>query len=174
MKKKQIYAVINKLYRLKGRLKMLERTFIAVKPDGVKRNLIGKIISRFEEKGYKIIGLKMLLPTLELAEKHYAEHKGKPFYPRLIRYITSGPIVAMVVEGDNVIAVSRRMMGATRPEEAEAGTIRFDYAICKEFNIIHGSDCLESAQREISIYFKDEELCPNWTTTLEKIMDDEK
>ncbi|MBE7704455.1 MAG: nucleoside-diphosphate kinase [Cyanobacteria bacterium SIG29] len=153
---------------------MLERTFIAVKPDGVKRNLIGKIISRFEEKGYKIIGLKMLLPTLELAEKHYAEHKGKPFYPRLIRYITSGPIVAMVVEGDNVIAVSRRMMGATRPEEAEAGTIRFDYAICKEFNIIHGSDCLESAQREISIYFKDEELCPNWTTTLEKIMDDEK
>lgn len=153
---------------------MLERTFIAVKPDGVKRNLIGKIISRFEEKGYKIIGLKMLLPTVELAEKHYAEHKGKPFYPRLIRYITSGPIVAMVVEGDNVIAVSRRMMGATRPEEAEAGTIRFDYAICKEFNIIHGSDCLESAQREISIYFKDEELCPNWTTTLEKIMEDDK
>ena len=116
----------------------------------------------------------MLLPTVELAEKHYAEHKGKPFYPRLIRYITSGPIVAMVVEGDNVIAVSRRMMGATRPEEAEAGTIRFDYAICKEFNIIHGSDCLESAQREISIYFKDEELCPNWTTTLEKIVEDDK
>ena len=118
---------------------MAERTFIAIKPDGVQRNLIGKIITKFEDKGYKIIGLKMLLPTIEIAEKHYEEHKGKPFYPRLIRYLTSGPIVAMVLEGDNVIAVSRRMMGATRPEEAEAGTIRFDYSICKEYNIIHKS-----------------------------------
>ena len=149
---------------------MAERTFIAIKPDGVKRNLIGRIITRFEEKGYKIIGLKLLLPTLELAEKHYEEHKGKPFYPRLINYITSGPIVAMVIEGDNVIAESRRMMGSTRPEEAEAGTIRFEYAICKEYNIIHGSDSVESAEREIGIYFKPEELCPNWTTMLEMIM----
>ncbi|MBQ8887550.1 MAG: nucleoside-diphosphate kinase [Candidatus Gastranaerophilales bacterium] len=149
---------------------MAERTFIAVKPDGVKRNLIGKIISRFEEKGYKIIGLKLLLPTLEMAEKHYEEHKGKPFYPRLISYITSGPIVAMVIEGENVIAESRRMMGSTKPEEAEAGTIRFEYAITKEYNIIHGSDCVASAEREIAIYFKEEELCPNWTTMLEMIM----
>ncbi len=153
---------------------MSERTFIAIKPDGVKRNLIGRIITRFEEKGYKIIGLKLLLPTLEHAEKHYAEHKGKPFYPRLIKYITSGPIVAMVVEGPNVIAESRRMMGATRPEEAEAGTIRFEFAVNKEFNIIHGSDSKESAEREIAIYFKEEEICSNWTTMLEMLMNEEQ
>ena len=151
---------------------MTERTFIAIKPDGVKRNLIGRIITRFEEKGYKIIGLKLLQPTMELAEKHYEEHKGKPFYPRLIEYITSGPIVAMVIQGPNVIAESRRMMGSTKPEEAEAGTIRFEYAISKEYNIIHGSDSPQSAEREIKIYFKDEELCPNWTTMLEMIMDE--
>ncbi len=149
---------------------MAERTFIAIKPDGVKRNLIGRIITRFEEKGYKIIGLKLLLPTLEHAEKHYAEHKGKPFYPRLIKYITSGPIVAMVVEGPNVIAESRRMMGATKPEQAEAGTIRFEYAVTQEYNIIHGSDSPESAEREIAIYFKPEEICSDWTTMLEMIM----
>ena len=149
---------------------MSERTFIAIKPDGVKRNLIGRIITRFEEKGYKIIGLKLLLPTEEMAAKHYEEHKGKPFYPRLIKYITSGPIVAMVVEGPNVIAEARRMMGSTKPEEAEAGTIRFEYAICQEYNIIHGSDCQASAEREIAIYFKEEELCPNWNTMLEMIM----
>lgn len=150
---------------------MAERTFIAIKPDGVKRNLIGKIITRFEEKGYKIIGLKLLIPTTEMATSHYAEHEGKPFYPRLIKYLTSGPIVAMVVQGPNVIAESRRMMGATKPENAEAGTIRFEYAICQEYNIIHGSDSPESAEREIAIYFKEEELCPNWNTMLEVIMD---
>ena len=149
---------------------MAERTFIAIKPDGVKRNLIGRIITRFEEKGYKIIGLKLLLPTEEMAAKHYAEHYGKPFYPRLIKYITSGPIVAMVIEGPNVIAEARRMMGSTKPEEAEAGTIRFEYAICQEYNIIHGSDSQASAEREIAIYFKEEELCPNWNTMLEMIM----
>ena len=153
---------------------MAERTFIAIKPDGVKRNLIGRIITRFEEKGYKIIGLKLLLPTLEHAEKHYAEHKGKPFYPRLIKYITSGPIVAMVVEGPNVIAESRRMMGATKPDQAEAGTIRFEYAVTQEYNIIHGSDSPESAEREIAIYFKPEEICSDWTTMLEMIINNEK
>lgn len=152
---------------------MAERTFVAVKPDGVKRNLIGRIITRFEEKGYKIIGLKMLLPTPELAAKHYAEHIGKPFYPRLVKYITSGPIVAMVIEGDNVIAESRKMMGKTRPEEADVGTIRFEYAINQEYNIIHGSDCVASAEREIAIYFKEEELCPNWKTMLEILTDGE-
>ncbi len=151
---------------------MSERTFIAIKPDGVKRNLVGRIITKFEDKGYKIIGLKLLIPTMEHAEKHYFEHKGKPFYPRLIKYITSGPIVAMVLEGDNVIAESRRLMGATKPEEAEAGTIRFEYAIAKEYNIIHGSDSPESAEREIAIYFKEEELCSDWTTMLESIMSD--
>ena len=149
---------------------MAERTFIAIKPDGVKRNLIGKIITRFEEKGYKIIGLKLLQATEEMAAKHYAEHVGKPFYPRLVKYITSGPIVAMVVEGINVIEESRKMMGKTRPEEAEVGTIRFDYALSQEYNIIHGSDCTASAEREIAIYFKEEELCPNWSTMLEMIM----
>ena len=149
---------------------MAERTFIAIKPDGVKRNLIGKIITRFEEKGYKIIGLKLLQATEEMAAKHYAEHYGKPFYPRLVRYITSGPIVAMVVEGINVIAESRKLMGKTRPEEAEVGTIRFDYALCQEYNIVHGSDSAESAEREIAIYFKEEELCPDWSTMLEMIM----
>ena len=153
---------------------MAERTFIAIKPDGVKRNLIGRIITRFEEKGYKIIGLKLLLPTLEHAEKHYAEHKGKPFYPRLIKYITSGPIVAMVVEGPNVIAESRRMLGATKPDQAEAGTIRFEYAVTQEYNIIHGSDSPESAEREIAIYFKPEEICSDWTTMLEMIINNEK
>ena len=153
---------------------MAERTFIAIKPDGVKRNLIGKIITRFEEKGYKIIGLKLLQATEEMAAKHYAEHYGKPFYPRLVRYITSGPIVAMVVEGINVIAESRKLMGKTRPEEAEVGTIRFDYALCQEYNIVHGSDSPESAEREIAIYFKEEELCPNWSTMLEMIMDNGK
>ncbi len=153
---------------------MAERTFIAIKPDGVKRNLIGRIISRFEEKGYKIIGLKLMQPTIEHAKKHYAEHEGKPFYPRLIKYITSGPIVAMVVQGPNVIAESRRMMGATKPENAEAGTIRFEFAISQEFNIIHGSDSPESAEREIAIYFKEEELCSNWTTMLEMLMNEEQ
>lgn len=153
---------------------MAERTFIAIKPDGVKRNLIGRIITRFEEKGYKIIGLKLLLPTLEHAKKHYAEHEGKPFYPRLIKYITSGPIVAMVIEGPNVIAESRKMMGATKPENADAGTIRFEYAVSQEFNIIHGSDSPESAEREIAIYFKEEELCSNWTTMLEMLMNEEQ
>lgn len=151
---------------------MSERTFIAIKPDGVKRNLIGRIITRFEEKGYKIIGLKLLLPTKQMAEKHYEEHKGKPFYPRLISYITSGPIVAMVVQGPNVIAEARRMMGSTKPEEAEAGTIRFEYAINQEYNIIHGSDCAASAEREIAIYFKEEELCSDWNTMLEMIMNE--
>ncbi len=151
---------------------MAERTFVAIKPDGVKRNLIGKIVTRFEEKGYKIIGLKMLHATKEMAAKHYAEHEGKPFYPRLISYITSGPIVAMVVEGENIIAESRKMMGATRPEEAEAGTIRFQYAISKEYNVIHGSDSPASAEREIAIYFKEEELCSDWTTMLEMITND--
>ena len=146
-----------------------ERTFIAIKPDGVKRSLIGRIISEFEDKGYKITGLKMLAPSLEQAEKHYAEHKGKPFYPRLIKYIMSGPVIAMVVEGENVIKESRKMMGSTKPEEAEAGTIRFKYAISKEYNIIHGSDSPESAEREISIYFKENELCEDWNTMLEMI-----
>lgn len=149
----------------------MERTFVAIKPDGVKRGLMGEIVRRFENKGYKIIGLKMLHPTLELAQKHYAEHVGKPFYERLIKYITSGPILAMVIEGENAIAGARKMMGATKPDEAEAGTIREEYAQTMEQNIIHGSDCVESAKREIDIYFRPEELCTNWKSVTELILE---
>ena len=113
-----------------------ERTFIAVKPDGVQRGLIGEIIKRFETKGYKVIGLKMLQVTDEQARAHYAEHEGKPFYPRLLKYIQSGPIVAMVIQGYNAVAGARHLMGATD----------------------HGSDSVESAQREIGIYFNENEL----------------
>ena len=147
----------------------MERTFVAIKPDGVKRGLIGNIIRRIEHKGYKIVGLKMLHPTLEIAEQHYAEHKGKPFYQSLINYITSGPIVAMVVEGMNVIEGMRHMMGSTVPNDAQVGTIRADFAQTKEFNTIHGSDSVESAEREINIYFKPEELCEDWKTMMEYV-----
>ena len=136
----------------------MNRTFVAIKPDGVKRGLIGNIIRRIEHKGYKIVGLKMLQPTLEIAEQHYAEHKGKPFYQSLINYITSGPIIAMVVEGKNVIEGMRHMMGSTVPNDAQVGTIRADFAQTKECNTIHGSDCCESAEREIGIYFNENEL----------------
>ena len=135
-----------------------ERTFVAIKPDAVNRGLVGDIISRFEKRGFKIIGMKLLHPTLEHAQKHYAEHVGKPFYNNLINFITDGPIVAMVIEGVNVIDISRKMMGATDPQQAAPGTIRFDYAQIKESNVVHGSDSVESAEREIAIYFKPEEL----------------
>ena len=149
----------------------MERTFVAIKPDAVKRGLIGRIIKRFENKGYKIVGLKMLHPTLALAEKHYEEHKGKPFYPNLINYITSGPIVAMVIEGKNVITGVRHMMGSTVPNDAEVGTIRADFGQTKECNVVHGSDSPESAEREINIYFKPEELCEDWKTMMEIVYD---
>jgi len=150
-----------------------ERTFVAIKPDAVKRGLIGRIIKRIENKGYKIIGLKMLLVTKELAEQHYAEHVGKPFYDRLIGYITSGPIIAMVLQGDNTVLGMRKLMGSTRPNDAEVGTLRADFAQVTEFNVVHGSDSVENAQREIDLYFKPEELCPGWKTMLELVMESE-
>ncbi len=157
----------------KGDRKM-ERTFVAIKPDGVKRELIGSIIKRFEDKGYKIIGLKMLHPTVEIAEKHYAEHFGKSFYNGLIEYITSGPIVAMVLEGVDVVAGARHLMGATKPNDADVGSIRADYAQVMELNVVHGSDSLESAKREIDIYFKPEELCADWKTISEILYEERK
>ena len=126
---------------------MEERTFIAIKPDAVQRGLIGKIISRIEEKGYKIVALKMLQVTPEQAAKHYEEHFGKPFYPNLVKFITSAPIVAMVVEGRNVIAGMRQIMGKTNPADADIGTIRGDFSPEMSFNVIHGSDGPESAKR---------------------------
>lgn len=150
-----------------------ERTFVAIKPDAVKRGLIGRIIKRIENKGYKIIGLKMLQVSKELAEKHYAEHVGKPFYERLIRYITSGPIIAMALQGDNTVLGMRKLMGSTLPTDAEVGTLRADFAQTMEFNVVHGSDSIESAKREIDLYFRPEELCSNWKTMLELVMESE-
>ena len=146
---------------------MEERTFITIKPDAVQRGLIGKIISRIEEKGYKIVALKMLQVTPEQAAKHYEEHFGKPFYPNLVKFITSAPIVAMVVEGRNVIAGMRQIMGKTNPADADIGTIRGDFSPEMSFNVIHGSDGPESAKREIAIYFNENEICGDWKTAFE-------
>ena len=148
----------------------MERTFTALKPDAIKRSLIGKIIERIEEKGYKIIGMKMLNVSDELASKHYAEHFGKPFYERLIKYITSGPVLAMVLEGDNVISGLRHIVGKTNPDEADVGSIRADFCTVMEYNIIHASDSIESAEREINLWFKKEEICDNYKTALEILM----
>ena len=131
----------------------MERTFVAIKPDAVKKGLIGEIIHRFERKGIKIIAMKMIQLDEEMAEKHYAEHKDKPFFHDLVSFITSGPIVAMVLEGENIITVARKMMGATNPQNADPGTIRFDYGQISQENIIHGSDGIESAKREITLFF---------------------
>lgn len=136
----------------------MERTYLMVKPDGVQRNLIGEIIARFEKKGFKIVGLKMLRISRELAEKHYGEHVGKPFFKPLVDYIISGPVVALVIEGKDAVSAARDMMGATNPLKAAPGTIRGSYGIDIGRNVIHGSDSPASAQREISLFFKEDEL----------------
>ncbi|WP_221565199.1 nucleoside-diphosphate kinase [Alkalihalobacillus sp. TS-13] len=136
----------------------MEKTFLMVKPDGVQRNLIGEIVSRFEKKGYKLAGAKLMQISDELAQNHYGEHKERPFFGELVDFITSGPVFAMVWEGENVIASARNMMGKTNPSDAAPGTIRGDYAVQVGQNIIHGSDSPESAEREINLFFKDEEL----------------
>ncbi|WP_026314422.1 nucleoside-diphosphate kinase [Heyndrickxia acidiproducens] len=136
----------------------MERTFLMVKPDGVQRQLIGDIVSRFEKKGFCLAGAKLMRIPTELAEKHYAEHKERPFFGDLVKFITSGPVFAMVWEGENVIATARKMMGKTNPAEAAPGTIRGDYGMIVSKNIIHGSDSPESAKREIALFFRDEEL----------------
>lgn len=136
----------------------MEKTFIMVKPDGVQRNLIGEIVSRFEKKGFTLVGAKLMAVSRELAEKHYAEHKERPFFGELVDFITSSPVFAMVWEGNNVIATARNMMGKTNPADAAPGTIRGDYATSVGMNIIHGSDSPESAEREINLWFSPEEL----------------
>ena len=145
----------------------MQQTFLAIKPDGVQKALIGKIISRLEEKGFKLIGLKLMKVTNELAEKHYGEHKDKPFFKGLVNFITSGPIVAMVWEGKNIISSLRRMMGKTNPLDAELGTIRGDFAIDIGRNVVHGSDSEESAKREIALFFKEQELV-KWEQDIQK------
>lgn len=136
----------------------IEQTLILVKPDGVKRGLIGEIIGRFERKGLRIAAMKMMRVTDELSDTHYAEHVEKPFYADLKDFITSAPITAMVIEGDEAIALCRKMMGATKFSEAEPGTIRGDYAFSFTENLVHGSDGAESAKREIDIYFTPAEI----------------
>lgn len=136
----------------------MERTYVMIKPDGVQRNLVGEILARFEKKGFKIAAMKMLQLTREIAEKHYAEHIGKPFFESLAEYITSGPVVAIVLEGKEVVATVRTMNGATNPLNAVPGTVRGDYAIEVGKNVIHASDSVESAAREIGIYFTEAEI----------------
>jgi len=140
----------------------LERTFIAIKPDGVQRGLVGEIIRRFESKGFTLVGLKLMQVSKELAEQHYGVHREKPFFPGLVQFITSGPLVAMVWEGNGVVASARKLIGATNPLYSEPGTIRGDFGVDVGRNIIHGSDAVETAKTEIKLWFKDEELV-NWT-----------
>ena len=136
----------------------MERTFIMIKPDAVQRKLIGKIISRIEERGIKIVAMKYIHMTRELAETHYAEHTEKPFFNELVEFITSGPVVPMVLEAENAVAMVRKMMGETHPQNSAPGTIRGDFGIELTKNIVHGSDSVETAQREIAIFFNDDEL----------------
>ncbi len=147
----------NPLYIIEGVCGM-ERTFLMVKPDGVQRNLIGEIVSRFENKGFQLVGAKLMQVTEELAEQHYGEHKERPFFGELVEFITSGPVFAMVWEGENVISTARLLVGATNPTESAPGTIRGDFAVTVGKNIIHGSDSSDSAVREIGLFFKEEEL----------------
>lgn len=135
-----------------------ERTFLMVKPDGVQRSLIGKVICRMEEKGFKLAAMKMIKIDNAMAAKHYGEHRGRPFYEGLIEFITSAPVIAMVWEGDDVIEMARALIGATDPRKALPGSIRGDLAVFMGKNIVHGSDSPESAEREIKLFFKPEEI----------------
>lgn len=136
----------------------MEKTFVMVKPDGVQRGLVGRIVQRFEERGVRIVAMKMMRIPRELAERHYAEHEGKVFYEPLLSYITSGPVVCMVLEGENCVAAVRTMMGKTNPQDAGPGTIRGDFSQVTGRNIVHGSDSPESAKREIKLFFNDYEI----------------
>ena len=136
----------------------MERTYLMVKPDGVQRGLIGEIVGRFERKGLKLVGAKLMQIPVATAELHYAEHKGKDFYADLLAFITSSPVFAMVWEGDNAVAHARALIGKTNALEADPGTIRSDFALHTRFNLIHGSDSRENALREIGIFFKEDEL----------------
>ncbi len=136
----------------------METTLIILKPDAVQRGLVGRILSRFEDKGLQIVGCKMLRITQHMAERHYEAHRDKPFYEGLVRFMTSSPVLVLAVRGKGAIAVSRKLMGATFGSSAEPGTIRGDFGVSNSFNLIHGSDSPESAQRELEIFFEEEEL----------------
>lgn len=134
-------------------VEIMERSLVLIKPDGVERRLIGQIISIYERKGLNITALKLIKPSKEIAENHYIEHKDKPFFQELVDYLTRGKVCAMIIEGDNVIKTVRKINGATDPAEAEMGTIRGQFALSKSENIVHASDSVESAEREIKIWF---------------------
>ena len=143
----------------------MERTFLAIKPDGVQRKLIGEIIRRFETKGFTLVGLKLMSVSRTLAETHYGVHRERPFFAGLVDFITSGPVVAMVWEGEGVIASARKIIGATNPLNSEPGTIRGDFGVNVGRNLIHGSDAPETAQQEIALWFKADELV-SWQPSL--------
>ena len=143
-----------------------QRSLVLLKPDAVQRRLCGELIGRFERKGLKIVGLKLMQVTPELARRHYAEHVNKPFYQDLERFITSGPVVAMVLEGPDAVEVVRTLMGPTNGREAAPGTIRGDYGLSRQMNLVHGSDSPDSAEREINLFFKPEELL-DYSATLD-------
>ena len=136
-----------------------ERTFIAIKPDGFQRGYVAEIIGRFEKKGFKLVALKQLIPSKQLAQDHYGVHKERPFFRDLVEFISSGPVIAMVWEGEGVILSARKLIGATKPLDAEPGTIRGDLAVDIGRNIIHGSDGKETARFEINLWFNEDELC---------------
>jgi nucleoside-diphosphate kinase len=136
----------------------MQRTLVLCKPDTVQRGLVGRVVSRFEEKGLKLVGMKMLRVDETLAGRHYAEHVEKPFYADLLAFITASPIVALAVEGDNAVEVVRNLMGVTNPQKAGSGTIRGDFGLNLTMNLVHGSDSLASAQREVALFFAPEEL----------------
>ncbi|MCP4249077.1 MAG: nucleoside-diphosphate kinase [bacterium] len=137
---------------------MTEKTLIILKPDCIQRRLVGRVLQRFEEKGLTVAAMKLMQISTDLAERHYAPHKGKPFYPGLIEYITSGPVVVLVLAGTGCIDMARKLMGKTFGFEAEPGTIRGDFGASKTYNLVHGSDGPESAETEIALYFRPEEL----------------
>jgi nucleoside-diphosphate kinase len=141
----------------------MERTFIIIKPDAVQRGLTGEILKRFEQRGLRIIGMKMLRISQALAEKHYEIHKGKPFFAGLVNYITSSPVVVIALEGTNAVAAARKTIGATKPQEAEAGTIRGDYALEIGRNLVHGSDSVENGKIEVANFFTEAELISGWS-----------
>jgi nucleoside-diphosphate kinase len=140
----------------------VERTLIILKPDAVQRGLVGRIVERFEAKGLKLAAMKLATIAPALAERHYAPHKGKDFYEPLIRFMTSGPVVFLVLEGNGAVAVTRKMMGATFGPSAEPGTLRGDFGVSKRFNLIHGSDSPEAAEHEIGLFFRPDEIV-DWT-----------
>lgn len=149
----------------------MERTLVLIKPDAVQRGLIGPITGRFEQRGLKLVGMKFIQMDEALAARHYAVHQGKPFYPGLIQFITSGPVVALVWEGKNAVAAVRTTMGVTKPWEAAPGTIRGDFGLTMGRNLVHGSDSVENAEKEVALFFDEDELV-NWQRETERWIDD--